>query len=79
MTRFTTENTEGYSVYDLADLNAAFEVRLSELRCQGVDVDKDDAKSLRDFVAEKLLADFDDLSDPPSSATPPRRAVGSCG
>lgn len=59
MTRFTTDNTESYSKNQLADLNAAFEVRMSELRCQGIDVDADDAKSLRDHVAEQVLADFD--------------------
>ncbi|HEY8751403.1 MAG TPA: hypothetical protein VIM11_25710 [Tepidisphaeraceae bacterium] len=59
MTCFTTQNTEGYSKSQLADLNAAFEVRMSELRSQGIDVDDEDAKSLRDNVAERLLADFD--------------------
>lgn len=59
MTCFTSDNTEGYSASALADLNAAFSVRMSELRCQGIDVDDDDAKSLRDNVAERLLADFD--------------------
>jgi len=59
MTHFTSDNTEGYSAADLADLNAAFSVRMSELRSQGVDVDAEDAKSLRDHVAERVLAAFD--------------------
>lgn len=59
MDRFTKHNTEGYSASQLADLNAAFSVRMSELRCHGMDVDGEDAKSLRDNIAECLLAEFD--------------------
>ena len=59
MTCFTSDNTEGYSAADLACLNATYEFRLHDLRDQGVDVDAEDAKSLRDHVAERVLADFD--------------------
>lgn len=56
MARFTEDNTEGYSASDLADLNAAFNVRMSELACQGVDTENG---SLQDNVAERLLAELD--------------------
>lgn len=59
MARFTMDNTEGYTTAQLADLNAAYSVRVAELRCQRVDVDSDAAKSLLDHVAERVLATFD--------------------
>lgn len=54
--RFTTDNTEGYSARDLEDLNAAFSVRIAELRAQGEDTDD---KSFCDRVAERVLSAFD--------------------
>ena len=59
MTRFTADNTEGYSAADLAVLNARYDAdvylppdalaRMSEI---GI-------KSWQDHVAELTLADFD--------------------
>jgi hypothetical protein len=62
MTRFTPDNTDGYTRSQLADINAAYSIRLAELRCQGVDVDAEGAKSLRDNVAETVLSVFDTLA-----------------
>lgn len=59
MDRFRTDNTDGYAAADLANLNAAFSVRMSGLRWHGIDVDADDAASLLDNVAERILADYD--------------------
>lgn len=57
MDRFTTDNTEGFSRSALADLNAAYSVRMAEFRCHGVDVDAPEAQRLRDSQAARLLAE----------------------
>lgn len=59
MNYFTADNTNGYSAAQLADLNAAYNVRLSELHFQGFDVDSNYSKSLRDNVAENVFLRFD--------------------
>tara|TARA_R110000868_G_scaffold406061_2_gene686174 strand:- start:2282 stop:2470 length:189 start_codon:yes stop_codon:yes gene_type:complete len=56
MNRFNDQNTEGYTTAQLAELNAAYSVRLAELHSWGVDVAD---KSTQDHTAERLLADFD--------------------
>lgn len=62
MTTFTKNNTEGYSVDQLDALNRIFEYRMAEVRHRGIDVDHDDNKSLRDYIAERLLIDYDATS-----------------
>ena len=53
MTRFTTDNTEGYSAAELVVLNAEFARRVATL----AENDNDDHGY--DAIAESVLADFD--------------------
>lgn len=56
MTRFTSDNTEGYSTAQITALNKIFNLRIVRLYNDGVDTTEE---SLRDHVAEQVLADFD--------------------
>ncbi len=51
---FSDDNTEGYNATQLAELNRRYEERLA-----AYDQDMRAEKSLRDFVAERVLAEFD--------------------
>jgi hypothetical protein len=55
-TRFTTDNTEGYSQADLDKLNMIHEELLSCLALRGIDIED---KSLQDHTAEQVLASYD--------------------
>lgn len=59
MTRFTSENTDGYSAIALADLNWAFDRVLADNRGQFAN-DELGRKSWEDAIAERLLAAYDD-------------------
>lgn len=54
MTRFTRDNTDGYSASDLAELNRRFKAAIAKYH----DEDQED-KSVRDMIAERVLSDFD--------------------
>ncbi len=58
MTRFTTDNTDGYSATDLAALNEAF---VSICRVGDLPWYSDDIRmaSLLDYICEQLLFAFD--------------------
>ena len=59
MTRFTTDNSEGYTAEQLATLNARFDAHMAanpELADSDI-VDR--RQSYEDLVAEMLLAEFD--------------------
>ena len=59
MTRFTTDNTEGYTAAELATLNDRFDAHMAanpELADSDI-VDR--RQSYEDLVAEMLLAEFD--------------------
>ncbi len=62
MTRFTQDNT-GYSDADLTALNAAFKSIMSNARTCTLSYmcdDVDELKALEDWVAERLLANYDE-------------------
>lgn len=54
MAQFRTDNTDGYTTSELAELNAAYETAIAEL-----DVDNVWYKSTCDAIAQDLLAEFD--------------------
>jgi hypothetical protein len=56
MTRFTQQNTEGYSDADLEALNAAFDHITGSVR---MGADRYDISLWHDHVAERLLARYD--------------------
>lgn len=56
MSYFRTDNTQGYSAEQLAELNHRF---TREVEAQGADLDDEDQKSLLDHIGERVLAGFD--------------------
>jgi hypothetical protein len=52
---FTTDNTEGYSAADLAELNRDFAISMSTCIIR----DEDTLRSYEKHVAEEVLARFD--------------------
>ena len=62
--RFTSENTEGYSATELAELNQIFEHRVSLLEEAGVlDEDERANANLLQFISERTLRDYDFARD----------------
>ena len=55
MTRFTADNTEGYTAADLANLNDLFRAACA---AEGVDPENSDEIGL-DAIAERVLAAYD--------------------
>ena len=51
-TFFTTQNTTGYSIAELAELNVRFNSKIAEIDAEN--------KSAVDHLAETILANFDD-------------------
>ena len=59
MTRFTTDNSEGYTAEQLATLNARFDAHMAA-NAELADSDVVDSRqSYEDHIAETLLAEFD--------------------
>ena len=54
MTRFTNQNTEGYSDAELGELNRRFDAE-----CTRIDPDDSMSGSTYDHIAEQVLADYD--------------------
>lgn len=62
--RFTSENTEGYSATELAELNQIFEHRVSLLEEAGVlDEDERANKGILQYLSEITLRDYDFARD----------------
>lgn len=55
---FTMDNTEGYTQSQLAELNARFDAKLSDYT-SSMDEDNSLDKSEVDFIAERILKEFD--------------------
>lgn len=60
MTRFTDDNTEGYSAADLAILNRRFLDEVYLPADATPTMDSIEEKSWHDHCAERVLADFDE-------------------
>jgi hypothetical protein len=52
--QYTTENTEGYSAYDLANLNRIYEHRIALL-----DEDERENPDLLQYISEQVLYEYD--------------------
>lgn len=55
MPHFTADNTDGYSQSDLAALNRTFNAAIASVEPLSDDI----RKSYEDYVAERILAEFD--------------------